>query len=82
MNNKSFGSLTLNKSIIHLKKILSNDDYAISYIFNDIDKHLKNLTVIEAERQIAFEHLRDLTKRLQSNRIKSNAKKFCRYFSD
>ncbi len=82
MNNSAFGNLTINKSAIHIKKLMSNNNYAIDYIFNNSDNHLDNLSVFEAERKIAFEHLRDLTKRLQSNRIKQNAKVFCKYFSD
>ena len=77
-----FGNLTLKKVKSNSFDFLNKYHPEIEHIFRDINKKLENLTVIEAERKIALENLRSLTKRLQSNRLKQKARVFCKYFSD
>jgi len=74
-SNKSESSYDLNS-------LLNKNNRELDYIFKDTDKYLDELTVVQAERQVALNNLRLLTKRLQANRLKQKAKAFCKYFSD
>lgn len=82
MTQIAFGNLTLANHMADFENHTNNHDMELDYIFQNYGHHLENLTVIEAERRIALENLRSLTKRMQSNRIKQNAESFCKYFSD
>lgn len=82
MNQIAFGNLTLANHLTDFENYVENNNDELDYIFKNYGHHLENLTVIEAERRIALENLRLLTKRMQSNRIKQNASAFCKYFTD
>ncbi len=77
-----FGNLTIKtKKEYNIKKILNNNTMEINYLFNNPEKSLEKLTIIEAERQIALEHLRDLTNELQTKRLRYKSKAVCKYFT-
>ena len=73
-----FGNLTLNNKKDELVPIC---DTKLNYIFKNSKKTLEHMTVIEAEREIAFQNLRKLTTELQTKRLRYNAKSACKYFT-
>ena len=75
-----FGKLT-NKSKYDIKRILNKDTMQIDYLFQDATGRLEQLSVIQAERQMALENLRNLTKELQTKRLRFKAKNSCKYFT-
>lgn len=79
---KSFCNLTVkNKRKYDIKRILDKDSMEINYLFQNSNKTLETMTVIDAERRIALENLRKLTDELQTKRLRYNAKSFCKYFT-
>ncbi len=79
---KSFCNLTVkNKIKYDIKRILDKDSMEINYLFQNSNKTLETMTVIDAERRIALENLRKLTDELQTKRLRYNAKSFCKYFT-
>ncbi len=79
---KSFCNLTVkNKRKYDIKRTLDKDSMEINYLFQNSNKTLETMTVIDAERRIALENLRKLTEELQTNRLRYNAKSFCKYFT-
>ena len=79
---KSFCNLTVkNKIKYDIKRTLDKDSMEINYLFQNSNKTLETMTVIDAERRIALENLRKLTEELQTNRLRYNAKSFCKYFT-
>lgn len=79
---KSFCNLTVkNKRKYDIKRTLDKDSMEINYLFQNSNKILETMTVIDAERRIALENLRKLTEELQTNRLRYNAKSFCKYFT-
>ena len=81
MNNQTnpiFGRLTNNK---HIKSYVNSNTAQIDYLFKNHIGDLEKLSVIQAERQIALENLRNLTKELQTKRLRYKAKSYCKYFS-
>ncbi len=79
---KSFCNLTTkNKKNYNIKRILDKDSMEINYLFENSQKTLEEMTVIEAERRIALENLRKLTSELQTKRLRYNSKSFCKYFT-
>lgn len=80
--NEIFGSLTLKQKRIHdIKSILKSNVIDLDYLFNNSLNKLESMSVIESERQIALENLRNLTSQLQKRRLslKNNLKN--KYFS-
>lgn len=68
--NEIFGSLTLKQKRIHdIKSILKSNVIDLDYLFNNSLKKLESMSVIESERQIALENLRNLTSQLQKRRL-------------
>ncbi len=79
---KSFCNLTVkNKIKYDIKRTLDKDSMEINYLFQNSNKTLETMTVIDAERRIALENLRKLTDELQTKRLRYNAKSFCKYFT-
>lgn len=79
---KGFCNLTVkNKRKYDIKRILDKDSMEINYLFQNSNKTLETMTVIDAERRIALENLRKLTDELQTKRLRYNAKSFCKYFT-
>ena len=79
---ESFCNLTSkNREKKDIKRILNRDSFELNYLFQNSQKTLETMTVIEAERQIALENLRKLTEELQTKRLRYNAKSFCKYFT-
>ncbi len=78
-----FGTLTnSNKEEKYdIRKILNKDNMQLDYLFKNSLDNLEKLTVIQAERQIALENLRNLTTQLQTKRLRYNAKSACKYFT-
>ena len=75
-----FGNLT-QKTKYDIKRVLNEDTMHIDYLFKDSTGRLEQLSVVQAERQIALENLRTLTKELQTKRLRYNAKNSCKYFT-
>ena len=73
--NPIFGNLT------KIKRTINKETMHIDYLFQDSNGKLEQLSVIQAERQIALENLRNLTKELQTKRLRYKAKSSCKYFS-
>ncbi len=82
MQQTVFGALTSKESASFSEKYYSNNRSEIDYIFRNASKQMEHFSVVEVECAMALNKLRLLTQRLQSNRIKQNAKVFCKYFSD
>ena len=79
---KCFCNLTVKiKRKYDIKRTLDKDSMEINYLFQNSNKILETMTVIDAERRIALENLRKLTEELQTNRLRYNAKSFCKYFT-
>ena len=77
-----FGTLTRKKQTKQdIKSILNEDTIEIEYLFGDAKSKLEKLTVIEAERKIALDNLRKLTKELQTMRLHYNEKDELKYFT-
>ena len=76
--NPNFGKLTLQKKI---KSFVNKNDLDLNYLFENFKGGLEKLSVIQAEREIALENLRNLTKELQTKRLLYKAKSSCKYFS-
>lgn len=77
-----FGTLTKDtKKKYDIKKILNKDTMELNYLFKNSNKTLQKLTIIDAERQIAMENLRNLTTELQTKRLRYNARAACKYFT-
>ena len=80
MNNQTnsiFGHLTSN----NIKSYVNSNTLQLDYLFKNSTSDLEKLSVVQAERQIALENLRNLTKELQTKRLRYKAKSFCKYFS-
>ena len=73
----TFGNLTLSV----LSKDMTKGEYYLDYLFKNSNKMLSKMTVIESERQIAYENLKKLTSQLQTKRLRYNAKAACDYFT-
>ncbi len=80
---KPFGTLTKSnkEEKYDIRKILNKDNMQLDYLFKNSLDNLEKLTVIQAERQIALENLRNLTTQLQTKRLRYNAKSACKYFT-
>ena len=77
-----FGTLIKrNEEKKNIKHILNQENLEIEYLFNNVYGQLEKMTVISAERQIALENLRALTKELQSRRLEYNSDDKFKYFS-
>jgi len=78
-----FGTLTKSnkEEKYDIRKILNKDTMQLDYLFKNSLDNLEKLTVIQAERQIALENLRNLTTQLQTKRLRYNAKSACKYFT-
>lgn len=75
-----FGNLT-KKAKYDIKRVLNKDTMHIDYLFENSIGRLEQLSVIQAERQMAVENLRTLTKELQTKRLRYKAKNSCKYFT-
>lgn len=78
--NKTFGNLT-KKAHFDIKRVLNKDTMHIDYLFQNSFGKLEQLSVVQAERQIALENLRNLTKELQTKSLRYKAKASCKYFT-
>ena len=78
--NPVFGNLT-KRTKYDIKRSLNKDTMNIDYLFRNSKGDLEKLSVIQAERQIALENLRNLTKELQTKRLRYKAKASCKYFT-
>ena len=76
--NPDFGKLTTKGT---LKSYVNSNDLHLDYLFDNFRGGLEKLSVVQAERQIALENLRNLTKELQTKRLRYKAKSSCKYFS-
>lgn len=78
--NPIFGNLT-KKTNYDIKRVLNKDTMHIDYLFENSTGKLEQLSVVQAERQIALENLRNLTKELQTKSLRYKAKASCKYFT-
>ncbi len=77
-----FGNLITKKNKLYdIEKILKNDDTALNILFQNSADKLEKLTVIESERKIALENLRNLTTILQTKRLRDKVKSSNKYFT-
>ena len=80
-SNKEFGELSRQRKLYNIREILNDKNEDLDYLFDKSLKHLENFQVIEAERQMALEHLRILTAQLQTRRLRNKIKSSCKYFT-
>lgn len=80
-SNKEFGELSRLRKLYNIREILNDKNEDLDYLFDKSLKHLENFQVIEAERQMALEHLRILTAQLQARRLRNKIKSSCKYFT-
>lgn len=76
--NTTFCRLTNNRNI---KSYVNPNTSQIDYLFKNSMGDMGKLSVVQAERQIALENLRNLTKELQTKRLRYKSKSYCKYFS-
>ena len=82
-NNETFGSLTLKqKKLYEIKSILKNDNIDLDNLFKNSLNKLDSLSVIEAERKMALENLRNLTSQLRERSLNLKSNQDNEYFSD
>ena len=81
MNYRNFGNLTLKQKEINEFSFLNKKTTELDWLFEDSMNKLNDFSVVEAERKIALENLRDLTKRLQNKRLQERMRSRLRYFS-
>ena len=81
MNYRNFGNLTLKQKKINEFSFLNKKTTELDWLFEDSMNKLNDFSVVEAERKMALENLRDLTKRLQNKRLQEKMKDKLRYFS-
>lgn len=82
-NNETFGSLTLKqKKLYEIKSILKNDNIDLDSLFKNSLSKLDSLSVIEAERKMALENLRNLTSQLKERSLYLKNNQDNEYFSD
>lgn len=82
-NNETFGSLTLKqKKLYEIKSILKNDNIDLDNLFKNSLNKLDSLSVIEAERKMALENLRNLTSQLRERSLNAKDNQDNEYFSD
>jgi hypothetical protein len=82
-NNEAFGSLTLKqKKLYEIKSILKNDNIDLDNLFKNSLNKLDSLSVIEAERKMALENLRNLTSQLRERSLNLKNNQNNEYFSD
>ncbi len=82
-NNETFGSLTLKqKKLYEIKSILKNDNIDLDNLFKNSLNKLDSLSVIEAERKMALENLRNLTSQLRERSLNLKNNQDNEYFSD
>lgn len=80
---QEFGNLSGLRNLNCIREALNdkNIDSDLDLIFSESLKRLDNFQVVEAERQMALEHLRTLTTQLQTRRLRNKAKSSCKYFT-
>lgn len=81
MNYRNFGNLTLKQKKINEFSFLNKKTIELDWLFEDSMNKLNDFSVVEAERKMALENLRDLTKRLQNKRLQERMRSRLRYFS-
>ena len=82
-NNETFGSLTLKqKKLYEIKSILKYDNIDLDNLFKNSLNKLDSLSVIEAERKMALENLRNLTSQLRERSLNLKNNQDNEYFSD
>ncbi len=81
MNYRNFGNLTLKQKKINEFSFLNKKTTELDWLFEDSMNKLNDFSVVEAERKMALENLRDLTKRLQNKRLQERMRSRLRYFS-
>ena len=82
-NNETFGSLTLKqKKLYEIKSILKDDNIDLDNLFKNSLNKLDSLSVIEAERKMALENLRNLTSQLRERSLNLKNNQDNEYFSD
>lgn len=81
MKYNNFGKLTLKQKKLNDFSFINKKSIELDWLFEDSMDKLNDFSVIEAERRMALENLRDLTKRLQNKRLQEKMKDKLRYFS-
>ena len=81
MYNRNFGKLTLKQKKINDFSFINKNTIELDWLFHDSMKKLNGFSVVEVERKMALENLRDLTKRLQNKRLQERMRSRLRYFS-
>lgn len=81
MKYTDFGKLTLRQKKINDFSFINKNSLELDWLFeNSMDK-LNDFSVVEAERKLALENLRELTNRLQNKRLQEKMKEKLKYFS-
>ena len=81
MKHNNFGKLTLKQKKLNDFSFLNKKSNELDWLFEDSLDKLDDFSVIEAERRLALENLRELTKRLQNKRLQEKMKNRLKYFS-
>ena len=54
---------------------------SLDYLFQNTQKQMGKLSVLDGEHKLAFEHLQNLLVELQTKRLRQNARAACKYFT-
>ena len=81
MKHNNFCKLTLKQKKLNDFPFINKQTTELDWLFEDSMEKLEGFSVIEAERRLALENLRELTRRLQNKRLQENMKEKLKYFS-
>ncbi len=76
-----FGKLSKLKKLYDIREILTENDKELNILFKEPLKELDKFKIIDVEKEMALEHLRALTTKLQTRRLREKIKSSSRYFT-